>query len=502
MHTASRTVVFSNSFWGLLFLVLTLHVGCNEPMPKTVVYPSPGNLAQIEGLSESDFFKVKVEADSAFVYYGKDEAPDTAYDGKGISFLSFEMSYGPVNLEVSTTEPIDSFSVTPFNGSTNLTNSTHLHVSFNEPDKLLLTVFLKKSGKQQLVLSAEMPDWKKPKVDERGVLYLKPGIHQKGENWDPFTEQIHTLYLEGGAVLQTTLNVKGGKSAHIKGRGIVTQAFAKHASRKDDDAEPWFARCQGIAITNTKKVKIEGITVMNSPGCQLAVNNADELLMNNVKLCGFGEQDNDGLHLFSRNVIAEDLLVISSGDRITLNGLYDNQTSQSEGDKTANKLTGCIAENIQIRDFKAYGVKNGADIMLSKNANHDLRTVLIENVASLAPTSGGFIAANHHGKGGIFDVVIVNSKVYHSQLINVQIKKGVGQGKLRSLYLDNIDIDAQTSQIGSAIHGFSPERNVTDVIFTNLSAQGNFVKEFTQMGIKTNPFVSDIQVKVEIRDEY
>ncbi len=473
-------------YTGFAILAMAFTMACKGPMPKTVVYPDPANLHVLQGVSESPFFQVGVEEDTAFVYYGKDDAPDSSYADQGISFLSFEMSYGPVKVNVHTMEPIDSFVLHPFKGHAVQAAAHQLHVTFDEPDKLLATVYFEQGGEQKLLLSAEMPDWKKPSPKDKGVLYFGPGVHQKGENWNPFTDGIHTLYLEGGAVLEATLNVAGGKSIQILGRGIFAQAFS--TQHQTDGSS-------GVSLTNIKKVRIEGITVLNSPGTQLAIHNADEVLLKNRKLCGYGEKQNDGLHLFSRNVIAEDLFVLASGNRIVLNGLYHDTGA-------AQDLAGCIAENIQLRDIKLFGVKTGADILLSRDANHDVRTVLIEKVSSLSPTSGSFVAAHHRGTGNILDVVIIDSKVHHPNLVDVHVLEGSEPAKLRSLYLDNIQVDAEPHEIEGAISGFSASRNVTDVIFTNISANGGMVSALDQMNISTNAFAHELQVRVEERDEY
>lgn len=485
-----------------LFLVVAAFVwgnSCNGPMPKTTVYASPGDLTNVEGLQECPFFNAFVDDQKAFVYYSKNALADSAYNGRGVSYLNFEMSYGPVMFDVVSNEAIDSFSIKPFEGEFEKVDSHKIHVVIEEPTKFLITLFLAESGMQDFIVSAEMPDWKKPKKDARGVLYLSPGVHKMGANWNPFKEGIHTLYLEGGAVLEATLNTLGTREVTILGRGIVSQAFAKNGKKEQPS---WSAVNQGISITDCKKVKIDGVAVMGSPGCQLGIYNADEVLLKNIKLCGFGAGTNDGLHLFSRNVIADDLWIVASGDRITLNGKYDAQQSLAADEPIETRLTSCIAENIQIRNVVSYGVKSGADLMLSRNADANIRTVLVENIASLTPTDFGFLSALHSGDADIFDVVIIDSKLYHGNLVNVEILPGEESGKIRSLYLDDISLTGDFKAIGKRIQGYSNQRNIEDVIFTNVSLNGENIPTFHQMNITNNSFVKDIKVKVELRDEY
>lgn len=484
------------------FLAFFMLVSCNEPMPKTKLYAAPGDLSGITGVSESPYFGALIEGERAFVYYGKDDSADVAYRGKGVSFLNFEMSYGPVLMDVTTQEEIDSFRVQPNPGKFEMTGQKQINISVKEPTKFIVTVFSKENGQQNLIISAEMPDWKKPKEDAKGVLYLKPGVHKFGEGWNPFTNGVHTLYLEGGAVVEATLNVTGAKTVNIIGRGIFTQAFAKNPTRKEGEQRAWMGSGMGISITDVKNVRVDGIAILNSPSCQLAINNADEVIMKNVKLCGFGEANNDGLHLFSRNVIAEDLFICSSNDRIVLNGVYDNQKELQQNEPLDNRLTSTIVENIQIRDAVLYGIKAGGDIMISRNANADIRSVFVEDMISLAETENGFVAALHDGEASIYDVIVVNSKVHHRNLLDVQILDNEKtSSKIRSMYLDDIIVESTKKNIGIQMAGASKERFITDVIFTNITATDGLITNIGEMNLEKNAFVKEIKVKVVERDE-
>lgn len=478
---------------------------CNDPMPKVKLYAPPGDLSGIDGLSKSPYFNVLVEDSTAFVYYGKDDSTAAAYNGKGVSFLNFEMSYGPVSLDIITHESIDSFQVLKSPGKVEQQGQSQLHITVNEPVKFLVSVFLEEVGQQDFFISAEMPDWKKPKESAKGVLYLKPGTHQFGEAWNPFVDGIHTLYLEGGAVVEATINVPAAKEVNILGRGIFAQAFAKNAERKVGDQKSWFASGMGISLTNVEKVKVDGIAIINSPACQLAINNANEVIMKNVKLCGFGEENNDGLHLYSRNVIAEDLFICSSNDRITLNGAYDNQKKLQSNEPLQNRLISTIAENIQIRNAVFYGIKNGGDIIISRNANADVRSVFVESVTSLKETKDGFVSAQQAGEGNVFDVIVVDSKIHHNHLVDIQIldpvKSGIKGAKIRSIYLDDIVVESTKNKIGSRLAGASTNRLVEDVIFTNITTPEGMVNDFADMNISTNGFVKDVQVQVIERDD-
>lgn len=482
----------------LPFLALVFIISCNEPMPKVTLYPAPEGLALVNGLTESPFFKVLVEDKKAFVYYGKDDSANVAYEGKGISFMSFEMSYGPVLMDVLSIEDIDSFQIRPSPGKYEELGKRQLRVIVDEPSKFLITLYLKEGGRQDLILSAEMPDWKKPKPDDKGVLYLKPGVHQFGEAWSPFVDGIHTLYLEGGAVVEATLNIRNNNKVSILGRGIFSQNFANKPENK-------LEKGRGISITDVKKVRVEGITVINSPACQLAINNAEEVILKNIKLCGFGSRNNDGLHLYSRNVIAEDLFICSSNDRICLNGIYDTQRDLQAGESLEKRLTSTIVENIQIRNAVLYGIKNGADLMLSRNANADIRTVLVENISSLADTENGFVSSIQKGSGNIYDVVVVDSKLHHGHLLDMQILDSPNgeqnKGEIRSVYLDNISVALAKNEIGIRLSGASIKNQIMDVIFTNISTNNGMVNAFEEMSIDTNAYVSDIKVQVVERDE-
>lgn len=472
---------------------------CNPPMAKTVVYDSPGDLSQVEGLSESPFFSATIDGKPAFVYYGKEDVNNRFYEGRGVSYLNFEMSAGPVNFEVLSSLPIDSFSILPFEGTVQRSGEKGLTISIDEPTKFLISTFSEKKERHDFIVSAETPDWKKPEKGDKGVLYLEAGIHHFGEAWNPFTNDIHTLYLEGGAVVEATLKIVDADKVSILGRGIFAQAFSKHGKRRIPAGEAWFADCMGIYINKVKKVKVEGIAVLNSPSYQLEVNNANEFYMNNVKLCGFGESNNDGLHVYSRNATVENSFICSNDDRICLNGLFDNEKVLVENEPIENRMSSCIVENVVLKDLVTWGCKNGADIMFTWNAAKDTRTVFVDNIMSLAPTNKAFISAMHGGSGLISDVVIANCHLYHGNLLDLRVNNascwGKGGGNISSIVIDNVSMDADPQNVGKQMLGFSTQSTISNVILSNLSANGKPIESLDQTGIVLNEFVKGIGVK-------
>ena len=66
----------------------------------------------------------------------------------------------------------------------------------------MVVVSAKVNGKEHsFIISAEKPETNIPSKEDKGVLFLEPGVHQYGQAWDPFVNGIHTVYVKGGAVL-------------------------------------------------------------------------------------------------------------------------------------------------------------------------------------------------------------------------------------------------------------------------------------------------------------
>lgn len=495
-------------------LILILNLGCKNVVKTTkvdvVLYPVVEGLDAIKGLSESSIFDVKVNGKDAFVYHTREIADKYEHvkqlrsvSYKGVSYLNFSTN-GSTEVEISSFDGHASdWEILP-KRAVNLNKETNTLVfTLDKPEKFVVSATVN-GEEQSIIISAETLETNIPNKQDKGVLFLEPGIHQYGQAWDPYVNGIHTVYLSGGAVLEATIKAENKKNVKLLGRGLISQSFVTHAEESSDDVnnreEEWDADWLGVVFINSQNIEVDGIAIASSPSYQLEIANCTDVIINNVKLCGFGEHNNDGIHTYGNNILVQDSFIASNDDRICITGLYDKEsgTDNKQWDGS-NELTGVSVSNITIRDMVFWGLdNNGGDIMLTWNGSGYAKDILVENVVSLVGTNKAFIAARHGGSADIHNLTFRNITLYHGNLFDVEIGEsnyqGAGGGKFRNVSLENIYIDASTSELGKQLIGESKESNIEGITFKNISTKDGLITSLNQLQIKENEFVSGLEI--------
>lgn len=497
-------------FATLSLLGISTFTACGKSESEVTIYPAPGDLSGVQGLEESGVFDLSVSGKDAFVYRGWEIRDEFEWYGdagvmvdspsyNGVSFCAFETT-GKCEIRITTTEVIEHWDLKPtVEGAKKLDDHT-IVATIDGPQKLFLSVDLEGNEEHDyFIISAESAmDYKVSKKDP-SVLYLKKGVHHFGQAWDPFVEGVKTVYLEPGAVVEATIRSKGKQNISILGRGVFAQSFVRHAEEVENRQEQeWDADWTGICLTDSQNIVMEGVWIANSPGYQCEFSNCVNVLTRNVKLTGFGEHNNDGYHLYGKNITVEDGFVAGNDDRICVTGLYDadNGDGNLEWDGVI-QLIGVPAENITIRNMVFAGLhNNGGDIMLTWNGADYCRNVIIEDCKSLFATNKGFLASKHGGSAIFDQILIQNIHLYHPVLVSLEVADGrymgAGGGAIHNFTLKDITIDAEPSEVGLFMNGQNETSDISGFHFINLKANGKKITDLSQTAIEINEFVSDI----------
>lgn len=480
---------------------------------STTVYQPVKDLHLVEGLEESPLFKLNVNGLKAFVYRGIETVGEFEWYGDagvmtdspsydGVSYCNFSIAKG-ADLIITATSEIEEFLVLPTNESAQLVNKNELSLSIDKAQKFVVQAKLNDKW-EYFVISAEEPETNIPDKNAPNVLYLEPGVHQFGQAWDPFVDGINTLYVAGGAVVEATLKVKDKENIKILGRGLFAQAFVPHAEEFEVRREQeWDADWMGIHIGRSKNIEIDGIALINSPGYQLEFAICENVTVKNVKLLGFGEHNNDGLHTYGKNITVDDCFIACNDDRVCITGLFDNDygTGDIMWDGT-NELSGTPVSDITIRNMVFLGLhNNGGDIMLTWNGETYAKNILIENCISLTPTNKAFIASMHGGSAIFENIVVRNCHLYHGNLLSLLVRdqgyQGKGGGAIKDLLLENITLEANKSEIGKQLTGFSETSNIEGIVLKNIRAKDGILNSIEETNIVVNGFVAPVTVIAE-----
>lgn len=507
----------------VLAIVLLINASCkntgekeqghtDSPLMKTeeniLIYPQVGDLNTVKGLTESKFFDLEINGEDVFVYHSAEirdphehRKQGNSVSYTGVSYANFVIKSGIAELEVSALQDATEWRVQPDVSTMDASLPNKLVLSLDKPQKFVITANIQ--GKEHgFIISAEPPEKNIPVKGTEGVLYLEPGVHKYGQAWDPYTNGVHTVYIAGGAVVEATIKSKDKKGVKLLGRGILSQSFVTHAeeSREGAQEQEWDSDWLGVVFMDSQDIEINGIAVMSSPSYQMELANCKKVTIDNLKLCGFGEHNNDGIHTYSSDVLVENSLIASNDDRICITGLYDkdNGAEGLDWDGT-NELTGVPVSNITIRNMVFWGLDgNGGDIMLTWNGAGYAKNIIIEDVVSLTPTNKAFIAARHGGSADIHDMTIKNVRLQHGNLFDIEIApsnyQGAGGGKIRNLYLENIDIKANFQAIGKQLKGQGPNSAIDGITLKNINTSEGRLETIEQLGLETNEFVRNVRV--------
>lgn len=464
-----------------------------------VLYPDPGDLSEIEGIRESGLFDVTVNGEDGFVYHGSEpEFNKYGYAKKGGHFFAFEHDdSSTVELSLKVEGEIEKFEVLPKLVEVEKESSSVLKYSIKGYAKMLTKVWIE-GEEQWFILSAEEIEHEIPDSDDPSVLFLEAGVHQFGRTWDPFVDGVKTLYLAPGSVVQATIRSVDKKGISLIGKGVFAQAVWENGKQVSPLKAEWMADMMGMHFRDSEDIVVEGITVINCPSYQLEFADCEEVYVNNVKLLGFGESNNDGMHLYGRHILVENSFIGASDDRICVTGLFDREKFEvTQKSELQPRLEDTDVHDMHIRNMVFWGQKNGGDIMITWNGGKTCQDILVEDCYSLGFTNKGFLAAKHGGSVVAKDILIRNIELFHRRLVSLEVKEascwGAGGGAIRDVLLENVSIHAEPGEVDLQMLGHSEESNISDITFINLTANGQHILSLDETAIKTNEFTKNIR---------
>ena len=192
---------------------------------------------------------------------------------------------------------------------------------------------------QNLMLFADPPhDWSDVDRSAANVRYFGPGEHDAGLITLKAGE---TLFIDDGAVVYGRVFAKDAPGIRICGKGILDSSRVRAVPRAIDPALAEEQRRKGWAITNVKRfdavrfefcddVRIEGITIRDSPLYTIRPICCDNLLVDNVKVIGNWRYNSDGIDMHNcRKVRIRDCFLRTFDDSICVKG-FDYVLPESE----------------------------------------------------------------------------------------------------------------------------------------------------------------------------
>ena len=320
-----------------------------------------------------------------------------------------------------------------------------------------------------------------PDKNAPNVMYFESGIH---EPTDAATKSFRipsntTVYLEGGAVLKGRLSCDSVENVKILGHGMLL--------------EPQ----QGISISFSKNVLVDGITIINPRHYSLAGGQSTGIIVKNLK--SFSYQGwSDGLDFMScSDILIDDVFLRNSDDclafythrwnyygdcrkvRVRNSTLWADIAHPINIGTHGNTETGdevledMVFQNIDIlehdeddRDYQGCMAINVGDHNLARNITFE--DIRVENVQ----------------EGQLFHLRVMYNQKYNT---------GPGRG-VKDIIFRNISCTGKYMN-PSLITGYDKDRKVENILFENIVLNGKRVTSLDELNVNRVRYVGKILIK-------
>lgn len=320
-----------------------------------------------------------------------------------------------------------------------------------------------------------------PDKNDPNVMYFETGMHEPtdadGKNFRIPSNT--TVYLEGGAVLKGRLMCDSVENVKILGYGMLLEPE------------------QGIAISYSKNILIDGITIVNPRFYTVSGGQSTDITIKNLKTFSY-QGWSDGLDFMScSDILIDDVFLRNSDDCLAFythrwdfygdcrNVRVQNSTLWADiahpinigthgntetGDEVLENM---LFKNIDIlehdeddRDYQGCMAINVGDHNLAQNITfEDIRVESIQ-------------------EGQLFHLRVMYNQKYNT---------GPGKG-IKNIVFRNISCTGKYIN-PSVIQGYDKNRTVGDIRFENITFNGKRINSLEQLNVDIKEHVGKIKVK-------
>ncbi|CAG7615585.1 glycosyl hydrolase family 28 protein [Paenibacillus allorhizosphaerae] len=409
---------------------------------KVITYPGP------EQAPDSPFYSVAVrqgqELKDSFTYISKNQFPRVNIYSEDTSWTTFSFS-GKVTVVVTSKDnkPIQSCSILPSHlGIKPRINGHQVEFDLDAPAKL--SVELNGQIKHPLLVFADPPETEPVPKPGPNVLYFPPGVHDVGR---VELKSGQTVYIAGGAYVKGYFDGGTNKTdITIRGRGILSGEAYEHKAHHMIE----------IMGNQTRNIRIEGITIINSPWTHIRMWGQNNTVRN-VKMISW-YYNTDGILLGSDSLI-EDCFFKLNDDAVKL-----------------------YHSGIVVRNCVLWQLMNGAPFQLTWNVSVPTSNVLVTNCDVIRVEhykdwdNRAVFNSIHGGTGHLSNYVFQNMTIENANFRFVKLiflktkfnEEQIGYGNISDITFRNINIINEMKE-KSILQGYDAEHGIRNVTFENVT---------------------------------
>jgi hypothetical protein len=282
-----------------------------------------------------------------------------------------------------------------------------------------------------------------------------------------------TLFIDDGAVVYGRVFAKDAPGVRICGKGILDSSRVRAVPRVIDPALAEEQRRKGWAITNVERfdavrlefcddVRIEGVTIRDSPLYTIRPICCDNLLVDNIKIIGNWRYNSDGIDMHNcRKVRIRDSFLRTYDDSICVKG-FDYILPESE--MTHNGVLHDVFEDVVVERCTIWNDWGRALEIGAETRAREIRNVVFRDC----------------------DVIAL-----HEPPLDVQ---NCDQAYVHDIVYENIrieyDPDATWTVFSASAKDFNPKNRRTPQAFAAVVIW--FIAEYSKPGAENRGRVSDI----------
>ena len=274
-----------------------------------------------------------------------------------------------------------------------------------------------------------------------------------------------TLYLSGGAVLQSQVMLVECENASVKGRGVV-DLFPwnreNNIRASSDEAVPL-----GVRVENSKNVSVEGIIVRDSMAYSIYAGNSTGVTVDNFK-CIAAAQWSDGFDSMAvSDVVIKNSFFRTNDDCIAIYGSRWN----NKGDSRNYEIYDCVlwADNAHAINMGNHGSNSALDPDVIENIHfHDIDILEVHSI-----NWTGAFSVMCGGENILRNVTVerVNVAFTRSDLIRIRFAKDAnhyGQVVENFTFRDIFFTPRAGQSVNVYLQGYSAGRPLRNVHFDNV----------------------------------
>ena len=319
-----------------------------------------------------------------------------------------------------------------------------------------------------LLLFGNLPEKDIPAADDGNLIFFGPGEHH------PHCIELRsgqTLYLAENAVVHGFIHASGD-NIRVCGRGIITQ---KEYSREDAEMVLLFENCNHLTL--------QDFTGVNSVKWNLVLKNCNDVIVENVKLCGSRTLNDDAIDICnSSNIVIRHCFLRAIDDIIAIKGLMDCQDAPCENIVVEHTRMWCDLANVFRIGYECsteamqHGVFRNLDILHYTPGIRVDHNEFWRNAVILLQACAGMPI-----KDLLFENIRIHSDGYQTLLLDAatcECSKWTGFGQIDGCILKDIRVYGTAGDFDGQIclDGGAADHSVRNITLKNISYFGSKIK--------------------------